>query len=56
MWKLLRTMKIQQDFLREKMIPKVCVDWQGIVHYEFIPEAAMVNKERCPPIYGKHCA
>jgi hypothetical protein len=35
-------MKFQQDHLIGSLS-----NWQGITYHEFIPEGAMVNRERC---------
>jgi hypothetical protein len=38
--------EVPTDFLKAKVLLEVFLDWQGIVHYSFIPKGAMVNKER----------
>jgi len=40
------TMKFWQDHLKGKVMLKVFCNWKGIMHHKFIPECAVVNKER----------
>jgi hypothetical protein len=44
-------MKFQQSCSKGKVEFRVCFTWQGIVYREFIPNVAIVSKERYKEIH-----